>query len=84
MDAGKKTPDVFYIKDGSIFSTNTESGATRELAKLPPNGSVTTINADETLIAGTFTEGQGPANNAYSGQSQQSRNRSISQRAEGR
>jgi oligogalacturonide lyase len=71
VEAGKKAPDVYYIKSGAIFSTNAESGATREIAKLPPNGSVSTINADETLIAGTFTESPGPANNAYSAPGQQ-------------
>ena len=62
---------VVYIRTGAIYSTNTETGATREIAKLPPNGSVSTINADETLIAGTYTEAPGPANNAYSAPGQQ-------------
>jgi oligogalacturonide lyase len=74
VEAGKKTPSVFYIKTGAIYYTNTESGATREVAKLPPNGSVATINADETLIAGTFTEAAGPSNNAYSTPGQQAQN----------
>jgi oligogalacturonide lyase len=71
VEAGKKTPSVFYIKAGAIYYTNTETGATREIAKLPPNGSVSTINADETLIAGTFTEAPGPLNNAYAAPGQQ-------------
>jgi oligogalacturonide lyase len=71
VEAGKKTPSVYYIRTGAIYSTNTETGATREIAKLPPNGSVSTINADETLIAGTYTEAPGPANNAYSAPGQQ-------------
>jgi oligogalacturonide lyase len=71
VEAGKKTPSVYYIKSGSIFCTDAESGATREIAKLPPNGSVSTINADETLLAGTYTEAPGPANNAYSAPGQQ-------------
>jgi oligogalacturonide lyase len=71
VEAGKKSPDVYYIKGGAIFSTDAESGSTREIAKLPPNGSVATINADETLIAGTYTEAPGPANNAYAAPGQQ-------------
>jgi oligogalacturonide lyase len=71
VEAGKKAPDVYYIQTGAVFSTNAETGATREIAKLPPNGSVATINADETLIAGTFTEAPGPANNAYAAPGQQ-------------
>jgi oligogalacturonide lyase len=71
VEAGHKTPSVYYIKDGAICSANAESGATREIAKLPPNGSVAAINADETLIAGTYTERPGPNNNAYAAPGQQ-------------
>jgi oligogalacturonide lyase len=74
VEAGKKTPSVFYIRSGAICYTNTETGATREIAKLPPNSSVSTVNADETLIAGTFTEAPGPSNNAYSAPGQQAQN----------
>src|SRR5258708_28489345 len=44
VEVGHKTPSVYYIKAGAIFSTDTESGATREIAKLPPRGSVATVN----------------------------------------
>jgi oligogalacturonide lyase len=45
----------------------------REIAKLPPRGSVSTVNADETLLAGTYIEGNGQDYNgrARSQQSQQ-------------
>ena len=33
--------------------------STREIAKLPARGSVATVNADETLLAGTYIEGDG-------------------------
>jgi oligogalacturonide lyase len=65
IEAGHKTPNVYYIKTGAVFATDTATGETREIAKLPPRGSVDTINADETLIAGTYTEATGPTNNAY-------------------
>ena len=39
VEAGHKTPTVYYIRDGAVCSTNAESGSTREIAKLPPNGS---------------------------------------------
>jgi oligogalacturonide lyase len=71
VEAGKKTARLFYIKSGSIYWTDTETGATREIAKLPPNGSVSTVNADETLIAGTYTEAVGPSGNAYAVPAQQ-------------
>jgi oligogalacturonide lyase len=30
---GRKTPNVYYIKDGAVFATNSDTGATREIAK---------------------------------------------------
>src|SRR5713226_7852120 len=56
---GRKTQNVYYIKEGVVFSTDVDSGATREIAKLPPRGSIATVNADETLLAGTYIEGNG-------------------------
>jgi oligogalacturonide lyase len=57
---GRKTQNVYYTKDGAVFSTDVDSGATREIAKLPARGSITTVNADETLLAGTYIDGEGP------------------------
>jgi oligogalacturonide lyase len=59
IELGKRTRTVYYIRDGAVFSTNIDDLTTREIAKLPPRGSVATVNADETLIAGTYTEGPG-------------------------
>src|SRR5207253_5309871 len=56
---GRKTQNVYYIKDSTVCSTDVDSGATRQIAKLPPRGSVATVNADETLLAGTYIEGEG-------------------------
>src|SRR5581483_1949977 len=53
---GHKTQNVYYTKGDAVFSTDVDTGATREIAKLPPRGSVATVNADETLLAGTYTE----------------------------
>src|SRR5689334_3635489 len=57
--AGRKTQNVYYTRDGAVFSTDVDSGVTREIAKLPPRGSVSSVNADETLLAGTLIEGNG-------------------------
>ncbi len=66
---GRRTGDVYYSKrEGErthLFATNLETKATRSLAILP-RGDVSTVNADETLLAGTFSEadergGQGGA-----------------------
>jgi oligogalacturonide lyase len=57
---GRKTQSVYYSKEGAVWSTDVDSGVTREIAKLPPRSSVATVNADETLLAGTYIEGSGP------------------------
>jgi oligogalacturonide lyase len=59
--AGRKTQSVFYLRpeDHSLYATNVDNGSTRKLAELPPRGNVATVNADETLAAGTYIEGEG-------------------------
>ena len=59
IDAGRKTSRVYYVRDGAAFSTDADSGDTRKIANLPPRGSIATVNADETLLAGTYIEGEG-------------------------
>ena len=73
---GRKSGDVYYSKrvprevtrpDGTketvtevwVYATNLETKATREIARLPRAG-VASINADETLMLGLYTEGGGP------------------------
>ena len=53
---GRKTQSVYYTRAGSVFATDVDTLATREIAKLPPRGGIATVNADETLLAGTYTE----------------------------
>jgi oligogalacturonide lyase len=70
---GRKTGDVYYTKpvaketakpDGTretvnqtwIYATNLNTKVTREIAPLP-RGGVASINADETLMLGQYTEG---------------------------
>ena len=57
---GKKTGHAYYVKNRVIYAIDPNTKATREIAKLPPRGSVATVNADETLLAGTITEGDPP------------------------
>ena len=57
IDAGRKTPRVFYSRDGALYWTDTATGETRKIGPLPPRGSIATVNADETLLAGTYIEG---------------------------
>lgn len=59
IEAGRKTPRVFYLRDGAAFWTNVDTGETKKIGDLPRRGSVATVNADETLLAGTYIEGDG-------------------------
>lgn len=61
---GHKTQNVYYVRDNTVCSTDVDSLVTREIAKLPPRGSVATVNSDETLLAGTYIVGEGPDYNA--------------------
>ncbi|HEX3355724.1 MAG TPA: oligogalacturonate lyase family protein, partial [Tepidisphaeraceae bacterium] len=56
---GKKTPTIFYIKtaEHEIWSANVDTGEQHKLADLPARGVVSSVNADETLAAGTYIEG---------------------------
>jgi oligogalacturonide lyase len=56
---GRRSQNVYYMKDGAVYATNVDSGATRRIGALPERGSVATVNADETLLAGTYLEGEG-------------------------
>lgn len=60
IDAGRRNQRVYYIRDGAIFWTDTETTETRRIGALPPRGSIATVNADETLLAGTYIEGAAP------------------------
>jgi oligogalacturonide lyase len=57
--AGHKTQNVYYRIGDEIFATNVDTLETRRIGKLPVRGSVATVNADETLLAGTYIEGNG-------------------------
>jgi oligogalacturonide lyase len=62
---GKKTRQVFYTRNGSVYATHLDTHATREITKLPPEirgGSGLAVNADETLLAGSYVEGGQNAN----------------------
>ena len=57
---GRKTGQVYYVKDRTVYATDLNSKVTREVAKLPPRASIATVNADETLLGGSITEGTTP------------------------
>jgi oligogalacturonide lyase len=63
MEVGHKTQTIFYIKtdEDAIYKTNVDTGETKMLAKVPARGRVITVNADETLAAGTYDEVDKPS-----------------------
>jgi oligogalacturonide lyase len=59
IEAGHKTQNVYYVRDGAAWATDVDSGVSRRIGEVPPRGSLVTVNADETLLAGTYIEGTG-------------------------
>ena len=56
---GRHSRQVFYTQDGIVYATDIDSRKTREITKLPPEvrrPSGFAVNADETLLAGSFVE----------------------------
>ena len=57
---GRKTPQIYYIRPtGSnltAFATDLDTRATRAIGKVPEGGFLMTVNADDTLLAGSFVE----------------------------
>jgi oligogalacturonide lyase len=61
---GRKTGDVYYIRQGQVLATDVDTHETRRVAELPggrrSRGNVT-VNADETLIVGIGADPDGEA-----------------------
>lgn len=60
IEMGRKTNQVYYMKDGAVYATDVNMRATHEIVKLPFRGGVSTVNADETLLAGSYVVGAAP------------------------
>ncbi len=60
---GKKSRQVFYLKDGTVYATHLDTGVTRAIVerRVLSSGSGFTVNADETMLGGSLVEeGTGP------------------------
>lgn len=60
---GKKTRQVFYMREGAVHATHLDTRATREIAKFSAElrrGSGFGVNGDETLLVGSAVEGDAP------------------------
>lgn len=58
IEVGRRTPTVYYMKQHAVYATNVYTRATREIVKLPFLGGVASVNANETLLAGSRVMGQ--------------------------
>ena len=60
VGVGRKSGQIYYVKgepgSRAVYATSEIDGSTRKIADLGPNETVATVNADETLIAGTTAE----------------------------
>ena len=57
IEAGRKNERVYYVREGAAWWTDIDSGQSRRIGALPPRGSLSTVNADESLLAGVYIEG---------------------------
>ncbi len=57
---GRKTPTVYFTRpdDRGFYAINVNTAQTLKILDLPPHARITTLNADETLAAGTLIEGE--------------------------
>jgi oligogalacturonide lyase len=66
MVVGQKTSSVFFTRMdpatrvNAVYKADTNSGAITKLIDLPPRVSISSINADESLGAGTYNEADCP------------------------
>jgi oligogalacturonide lyase len=62
---GPKTRQVFYFKGDTVFASNIDTGEARVIVKRAElrSGSGFAVNADETLLGGSYVEGGQPFNN---------------------
>ncbi|MBI5425475.1 MAG: PD40 domain-containing protein [Opitutae bacterium] len=69
----RRTSTLFYSRPpaadqpGSVWKCDLDTGESRKLVDLPPRATVVAINADDTLGAGTYIEGDADADGAYDG-----------------
>src|SRR5260370_11846774 len=52
---GRKTQSVYYTKEGAFYASDVDTGAAREIARLPPRPSISTVNLAQTLPPAPFT-----------------------------
>ena len=68
IQTGRRTGAIFYQKNSAIYATDPATNMSRQIATLPEvKGamlSISTVNSDETVLAGSYTAGQAGGRNA--------------------
>ncbi|MDR3744525.1 MAG: oligogalacturonate lyase family protein [Acidobacteriaceae bacterium] len=64
---GTKTRRVFFQKylDRNVYAVDIDTKKVTQVAALPYRANLSTVNADETLLAGTYIEGSAPGYEQY-------------------
>lgn len=66
---GRKSPTVYFMTqkqgDAGLYAVGVETGTVLKIADLPAHATISSLNADETMIAGVFTEGEAPKANIH-------------------
>lgn len=59
---GHKSPTVYFMRpnDTSLYAAGVDNGQISKVTDLPARASISTLSADETLAAGTYTEVEVP------------------------
>jgi oligogalacturonide lyase len=68
IQTGRRTGAIFYQKNSAIYATDPATNISRQIATLPDvKGamlSISTVNSDETVLAGSYTSGEAGGRNA--------------------
>jgi oligogalacturonide lyase len=60
ITTGRKTGQAYYVRDRLIYAIDLKTRTSKQIGKVPRQGSIANINADETLFVGSITEGEAP------------------------
>jgi oligogalacturonide lyase len=56
IQTGRKTGAIFYTSGGFVYALDPATKQSRQLVQLPAHCNIATVNADETLVAGSISD----------------------------
>ena len=57
LEVGRKSGRIFYVREGAVWAVDPVTRAIQRVVGLPTGGTLADINANETLLVGTITDG---------------------------